>query len=83
MRYLCRLITPKNGIVFDPFMGSGSTGIAAKTEGFDFIGIERELEYFEISKKRIETAYHVPNKKVVLSTDNNDSVPDLDDIFKE
>ena len=53
MRYLCRLITPKGGTVLDPFMGSGSTGIAAKDEGFEFIGIEREKEYFEIAEKRI------------------------------
>lgn len=54
MKYLCRLVTPKGGIVLDPFMGSGSTGMAAKDEGFDFIGIEREKEYFEICKSRIE-----------------------------
>ena len=54
MKYLCRLVTPKGGIVLDPFMGSGSTGLAAKDEGFDFIGIEREKEYFEICKSRIE-----------------------------
>ena len=53
MKYLCRLVTPKGGIVLDPFMGSGSTGLAAKDEGFDFIGIEREKEYFEICKSRI------------------------------
>ena len=54
MRYLCRLITPPNGTVFDPFMGSGSTGCAATLEGFDFVGIERESEYFEIAQRRIE-----------------------------
>ena len=54
MKYLCRLVTPKGGIVLDPFMGSGSTGMAAKNEGFDFIGIEREKEYFEICKTRIK-----------------------------
>ena len=53
MKYLCRLVTPKGGTVLDPFMGSGSTGIAAKDEGFEFIGIEREKEYFEIAEKRI------------------------------
>lgn len=53
MRYLIKLITPPNGIILDPFMGSGSTGIAAKENGFQFIGIEKELEYFEIAKKRI------------------------------
>jgi len=55
MRYLCRLITPPGGTVLDPFMGSGSTGIAAVKEGFSFIGIEKEKEYFEIAKKRIGT----------------------------
>jgi site-specific DNA-methyltransferase (adenine-specific) len=56
MKYLCRLVTPKGGTVLDPFMGSGSTGIAAKDEGFEFIGIEREKEYFEIAEKRINSA---------------------------
>ena len=40
MKYLCRLVTPPNGIVLDPFMGSGTTGIAATVEGFNFLGIE-------------------------------------------
>ena len=53
MRYLCRLVTPPGGIVLDPFMGSGSTGKAANLEGFGFIGIERELEYFKIAEARI------------------------------
>lgn len=53
MSYLCRLITPPNGVVLDPFMGSGSTGMAALREGFKFLGIEREKEYFEIAEKRI------------------------------
>jgi site-specific DNA-methyltransferase (adenine-specific) len=56
MRYLCRLITPPNGVVLDPFMGSGSTGKAAMLEGFQFIGIERDAEYMEIAKARIEAA---------------------------
>jgi DNA modification methylase len=55
MKYLCRLVTPKGGTVLDPFMGSGSTGMAAKDEGFGFIGIEKEKEYFEIAKQRIVT----------------------------
>ncbi len=53
MRYLCRLVTPPNGIVLDPFNGSGSTGCAAVLEGFQYIGIEREAEYIAISEKRI------------------------------
>ncbi len=56
MKYLCRLVTPKGGTVLDPFMGSGSTGMACKDEGFEFIGIEREKEYFEIAEKRINSA---------------------------
>ena len=54
MTYLCRLITPPGGTILDPFMGSGSTGKAAVAEGFDFIGIEKDPEYFEIAKARIE-----------------------------
>ena len=54
MRYLCRLVTPPGGIVLDPFMGSGSTGKASKLEGFSFIGIELDSDYFEIAKNRIE-----------------------------
>jgi site-specific DNA-methyltransferase (adenine-specific) len=54
MRYLCRLITPPNGTVLDPFTGSGSTGKAAVLEGFSFIGIEQSEEYVAIAKARIE-----------------------------
>ena len=54
MAYLIRLVTPKGGVVLDPFMGSGSTGKAAVREGVDFIGIEREKEYMKIAKTRIE-----------------------------
>jgi len=54
MKYLCRMVTPKGGTVLDPFMGSGSTGCAAKDEGFEFIGIEKEKEYFDIAEARIK-----------------------------
>jgi DNA modification methylase len=54
MTYLIKLITPPGGIVLDPFMGSGSTGVAAIKEGFDFIGIEKEAEYFAICEKRVK-----------------------------
>jgi len=56
MRYLCRLVTPPGGTVLDPFMGSGTTGMAAKQGGFEFIGIEKEAEYVEIAERRIEQA---------------------------
>jgi site-specific DNA-methyltransferase (adenine-specific) len=48
------LITPPNGIVLDPYMGSGSTGIAAQLEGFRFIGMEMDPDYFKIAEARIE-----------------------------
>lgn len=53
MEYLIKLITPPNGVVLDPFMGSGSTGVAAKSLGFKFIGIEKEAEYFDIAVRRL------------------------------
>jgi site-specific DNA-methyltransferase (adenine-specific) len=60
MRYLVRLTkTPTGGVVLDPFMGSGTTGIACELEGRDFIGIEREAEYVEIAEKRI-AHYRLP-----------------------
>ena len=54
MQYLVRLVTPPNGIVLDPFMGSGSTGKACAYEGFDFIGIEQSAEYVAIAQARID-----------------------------
>lgn len=53
MSYLIKLITPPNGIVLDPFMGSGSTGVACVNLSRKFIGIEKDGEYFEIAKNRI------------------------------
>lgn len=53
MKYLCRLITPPNGSVLDPFMGSGTTGVAAILEGFQFIGCEIDTHYFNIAQQRI------------------------------
>jgi len=56
MRYLVRMITPPNGTVLDPFMGSGSTGKAAVLERFNFIGIDQSEEYVEIAAARIKNA---------------------------
>jgi len=53
MEYLIRLITPPGGIVLDPFMGSGTTGIAAKRLGFNFVGCEIDPQYMTIAEKRI------------------------------
>lgn len=52
MRYLCRLVTPAGGLVLDPFTGSGSTGKAARLEGFRFLGFEQDPEYAAIARAR-------------------------------
>lgn len=62
MEYLVRMITPPGGRVLDPFMGSGTTGVACARLGFDFIGIEREAQYLEIARKRIEHARRTPEQ---------------------
>lgn len=59
MEYLIKLVTPPNGTVLDPFMGSGSTGVAAKNLGFNFTGIEMNEEYFQIAQKRIENVSNI------------------------
>ena len=64
MAYLCRLVTPPGGTILDPFTGSGSTGIGAIREGFNFVGIEREAEYVEIARKRIS---HEASKAPIYS----------------
>ena len=53
MRWLIRLVTPPGGTVLDPFLGSGTTGVAAALEGFAFVGIEREADYMAIAEARI------------------------------
>ena len=53
MAYLCRLITPPNGTILDPFMGSGTTIKAAMSEGFKAIGIERDPDYFAMAQQRL------------------------------
>lgn len=54
MRYLAKMITPPEGLVLDPFMGSGTTGVAALYEKFQFIGIEKDENYFEIANRRLK-----------------------------
>jgi tRNA G10 N-methylase Trm11 len=66
MRYLCRLVTPPNGTVLDPFTGSGTTGVAAKLEGFSFIGIEMNPEYVKIAEARIG-AYKLEDEQLRIN----------------
>lgn len=68
MRWLVRLVTPPEGMVLDPFLGSGSTGCAAVIEGFNFVGIEREQDYAEIAKARIAYWEQNPTGKSSPST---------------
>jgi site-specific DNA-methyltransferase (adenine-specific) len=63
MQYLIRLVTPDNGVVLDPFAGSGSTGKAAILEGKHFIGIEVTPEYLPIIEGRLQHAYETVNSK--------------------
>ena len=56
IRYLSKMVTPQDGIVLDPFMGSGTTGVAALSEDFNFIGIERDEKYLSIAEKRLKGA---------------------------
>lgn len=72
MRYLCRLVTPPNGVILDPFMGSGSTGKAAMLEGFKFIGCELSPEYMKIARSRIEAVDDSEEE----SDDSDDDKPD-------
>jgi len=53
MSWLVRLITPPEGVVLDPFLGSGTTGCAAVREGMSFIGCDLSPEYVEVSRDRI------------------------------
>lgn len=63
MTYLIKLITPVGGTTFDPFMGSGSTGIAAIQSGFKFVGSDLTEEYFDISAQRIAYAAGIENNE--------------------
>ena len=56
MRYCIEKYSEKNKTVLDPFMGSGTTGVACKELGRNFIGIEIDKGYFDIAKKRIDQA---------------------------
>lgn len=63
MQYVTKLITPSNGKVLDPFMGSGSTGKACMLEGFNFTGIELSSEYLTIAEARIKYAQSLASRK--------------------
>lgn len=63
MRYLCKLVTPPEGLILDPFMGSGSTGKAAALEGFGFWGFELDASFLPIAEARIRFALGERNRE--------------------
>lgn len=64
MRYLCRIFTPNDGLIIDPFMGSGSTGIGALQENKRFIGIDMTQHYCDIAERRIKDHCEHPADKL-------------------
>ena len=67
MQWLVRLVTPPGGVVLDPFMGSGTTGMAAAGQGFDFIGMELDPGHLRIARARI--AYSAPGHDIDAPTE--------------
>jgi DNA modification methylase len=77
MRWLCRLVAPPGGTVLDPFMGSGSTGLACQAEGFYFIGIELEVESMAIALARFGVSG--PPARVIGIVP--EFIPNTDDVY--
>jgi site-specific DNA-methyltransferase (adenine-specific) len=73
MQYLVRLVTPPNGKVLDPFCGSGTTGIACKIEGFEFVGMEQDPEYTKIAEARIKNWEEEKEEKTHIIIQNIDT----------
>ena len=69
MEYLIKMVTPKSGIVLDPFMGSGSTGVACVNLGREFIGIEKEQQYLQIAEARINDKDSATNQELFKAAD--------------
>ena len=83
---LIKALTPKNGLIFDPYMGSGTTGVAAILEGRRFVGAEIQDSYYEIAKDRIrqtiEGTVRVRPDVPVYEPNLNSSVAKLPDEFR-
>jgi DNA modification methylase len=72
MQYLVRLITPTDGIVLDPFCGSGTTGIACKLQGIRFVGMEQDAEYCKIAEARINNWDDAEEDEIEIISENKD-----------
>jgi DNA modification methylase len=80
MKYLITLITPKDGIVLDPFCGSGTTAIACKELGFNYVCIEKEKEYFDIACDRInQVRDYSGDKEDIKEEDIKEEIKNLED----
>lgn len=73
MRWLVRLVTPPNGLVLDPFTGSGTTGVACAREGFDFVGLELLDNHADIARRRIEAAQAQQPAQMALDVVGSDN----------
>jgi adenine-specific DNA-methyltransferase len=82
-----RALTPQNGLVLDPFMGSGTTGLASFVEGRRFVGSEIQQEYYDISTDRIKAAIQgdikIREDKPVMKPDLNAAVAKLPNEFRK
>jgi site-specific DNA-methyltransferase (adenine-specific) len=79
MRHLVRLVTVPGQLVLDPFAGSGTTGIACRLEGREFVGIERDPDYADIARRRIDAW----RRYAVLDNAGGESCPETLDLFGE
>jgi site-specific DNA-methyltransferase (adenine-specific) len=79
MRHLVRLVTVPGQLVLDPFAGSGTTGIACRLEGREFVGIERDPDYADIARRRIDAW----RRYAVLDDAGGESCPETLDLFGE
>jgi site-specific DNA-methyltransferase (adenine-specific) len=79
MQYLVKMITPPNGIVLDPFCGSGTTGIACNLEGFQFVGMEQDAEYSKIAEARINNHIDKPTDNHIDKPTDNEPTINNDD----
>lgn len=76
LKKMIEIASNKDDIIFDPFMGVGSTGVAALELDRRFIGVELDETFFAAAKKRIESTLTISNKKTVMP--NTYTVEDLD-----
>ncbi len=76
MRYLVRLVTQPDGLVLDPFAGSGSTGVACVLEGFDFLGLEQDPDYVAIAERRIAHVQQHGERWLTVRTETRQDAPE-------